>query len=54
MVTFYRVPYDIPQAQGRILAANLPERLATRLALGENRQLAVFVQLLHPDLQASN
>ena len=33
-VTFFRVPYDIPQAQGRIIAANLPERLATRLALG--------------------
>jgi diadenosine tetraphosphatase ApaH/serine/threonine PP2A family protein phosphatase len=33
-VTFYRAPYDISQAQGRILAANLPERLALRLALG--------------------
>lgn len=33
-VTFYRVPYDVPQAQARILAANLPERLATRLSLG--------------------
>ena len=33
-VTFYRVPYDLEQAQARILAANLPERLATRLALG--------------------
>jgi diadenosine tetraphosphatase ApaH/serine/threonine PP2A family protein phosphatase len=33
-VTFYRVPYDIEQAQARILAANLPERLATRLAVG--------------------
>lgn len=33
-VTFYRAPYDISQAQGRILAANLPERLASRLALG--------------------
>ncbi len=33
-VTFYRVPYDIQQAQARILTANLPERLATRLALG--------------------
>jgi diadenosine tetraphosphatase ApaH/serine/threonine PP2A family protein phosphatase len=33
-VTFYRAPYDIQQAQDRILAANLPERLATRLTLG--------------------
>jgi predicted phosphodiesterase len=33
-VTFYRAPYDIPQTQGRILAANLPDRLAMRLALG--------------------
>ena len=33
-VTFYRVPYNIEQAQERIVAANLPERLATRLALG--------------------
>jgi len=33
-VTFYRAPYDVELAQQRILAANLPERLATRLALG--------------------
>ncbi len=33
-VTFYRVPYDVEDAQARILAANLPERLANRLALG--------------------
>ncbi len=33
-VTFYRAPYDVQQAQARVLAANLPERLATRLALG--------------------
>jgi diadenosine tetraphosphatase ApaH/serine/threonine PP2A family protein phosphatase len=33
-VTFFRVPYDVQQAQARVLAANLPERLATRLALG--------------------
>lgn len=33
-VTFYRVPYDVEQAQAKVLAANLPERLATRLALG--------------------
>ncbi|HUI83182.1 MAG TPA: metallophosphoesterase family protein [Candidatus Binatia bacterium] len=34
IVTFWRAPYDLHQAQARILAANLPERLATRLALG--------------------
>lgn len=33
-VTYYRVPYDLQQAQSKILAANLPERLATRLKLG--------------------
>jgi diadenosine tetraphosphatase ApaH/serine/threonine PP2A family protein phosphatase len=33
-LTFYRVPYDVEQTQSRILAANLPERLPTRLALG--------------------
>ena len=33
-VTFIRVPYDVKQAQAKILAASLPERLATRLALG--------------------
>jgi diadenosine tetraphosphatase ApaH/serine/threonine PP2A family protein phosphatase len=33
-VTFYRVPYDIQQTQARILEANLPERLATRLGVG--------------------
>ena len=33
-VTFYRVPYDIRQAQQRILAAQLPERLAARLQIG--------------------
>jgi predicted phosphodiesterase len=33
-LTFYRAPYDVQQAQARILAANLPERLAARLALG--------------------
>jgi diadenosine tetraphosphatase ApaH/serine/threonine PP2A family protein phosphatase len=33
-VTFYRVPYPVEQTQARIVAANLPERLATRLALG--------------------
>ena len=32
--TFYRAPYDIQQAQERIFAANLPERLAMRLAMG--------------------
>jgi len=33
-VTFYRTPYDIERAQEKILAANLPPRLATRLASG--------------------
>ena len=33
-VTFFRAPYDVQQTQARVLAANLPERLATRLALG--------------------
>jgi predicted phosphodiesterase len=33
-VIFYRVPYDVRSAQERILAANLPARLATRLAAG--------------------
>lgn len=32
--TFYRVPYDLRSAQERIFAANLPPRLATRLATG--------------------
>jgi len=34
IVTFCRVPYDVRAAQDRILAANLPQRLATRLAAG--------------------
>jgi len=34
LVTFCRVPYDVRAAQDRILAANLPQRLATRLAAG--------------------
>jgi len=34
IVTFYRVPYNLKDAQDRILAANLPLRLATRLAAG--------------------
>jgi diadenosine tetraphosphatase ApaH/serine/threonine PP2A family protein phosphatase len=33
-VTFYRAPYDLRSAQERIFAANLPPRLATRLAAG--------------------
>ncbi|MCI6288565.1 MAG: metallophosphatase family protein [Lentisphaeria bacterium] len=33
-VTRYRVPYDIRTAQEKILAAGLPERLATRLEQG--------------------
>jgi len=34
LVRFFRVPYDIDRAQERILAANLPPRLAMRLRLG--------------------
>jgi len=34
IVTFCRVPYDLKRAQERILEANLPQRLATRLAAG--------------------
>jgi diadenosine tetraphosphatase ApaH/serine/threonine PP2A family protein phosphatase len=34
MATFYRVPYNLRVAQEKILAANLPQRLATRLATG--------------------
>jgi diadenosine tetraphosphatase ApaH/serine/threonine PP2A family protein phosphatase len=34
VLTFCRVPYKLKAAQDRILAANLPERLATRLAAG--------------------
>ena len=34
IVTFCRVPYDVRSAQERIVAANLPQRLATRLAAG--------------------
>jgi diadenosine tetraphosphatase ApaH/serine/threonine PP2A family protein phosphatase len=34
IISFHRVPYDLKGAQDRILAANLPSRLATRLATG--------------------
>jgi predicted phosphodiesterase len=34
IVSFYRAPYNLKRAQDRILAANLPQRLATRLAAG--------------------
>jgi predicted phosphodiesterase len=34
MVTYHRVPYDIEKAQGSILMARLPERLAARLREG--------------------
>jgi len=34
IVTFCRVPYNLKNAQDRIVAANLPMRLATRLAAG--------------------
>ena len=33
-VTYERVPYDIAQAQEKILAAGLPQALAARLSLG--------------------
>ena len=33
-VTRYRLPYDIPSAQAKIIAAGLPERLALRLETG--------------------
>jgi predicted phosphodiesterase len=33
-LTFYRVPYELRSAQEKIFAANLPSRLATRLAAG--------------------
>lgn len=33
-ITFHRVPYDVLAAQGRILMAGLPERLAARLREG--------------------
>lgn len=34
IVSFYRVPYNLRVAQEKILSANLPQRLATRLATG--------------------
>ena len=34
IVTFYRVPYNLRVAQEKIVAAKLPQRLATRLATG--------------------
>lgn len=34
IVSFCRAPYDLKRAQERIFAANLPQRLATRLAAG--------------------
>jgi diadenosine tetraphosphatase ApaH/serine/threonine PP2A family protein phosphatase len=34
VVHFHRVPYNLSAAQDKILAANLPQRLATRLATG--------------------
>jgi predicted phosphodiesterase len=33
-ITFHRIPYDVTAAQGRILLAGLPERLASRLREG--------------------
>jgi predicted phosphodiesterase len=34
MITFHRTPYNLRVAQEKIFAANLPQRLATRLAAG--------------------
>ncbi len=34
LVTYYRVDYDIPKAQAKILEAKLPEPLAIRLGIG--------------------
>jgi hypothetical protein len=34
LVTWYRVPYDLHEAQQRILRAGLPDRLASRLREG--------------------
>ncbi len=34
MITLYRVPYEVEKAQHKIIAAGLPERLASRLATG--------------------
>lgn len=34
LVTYYRVAYDIPKAQAKIIQAGLPEPLANRLAIG--------------------
>jgi len=33
-IVFHRVPYDLTTAQGRILMADLPEKLALRLREG--------------------
>jgi hypothetical protein len=33
-MTWYRVPYDVQEAQERILQAGLPDRLAARLRDG--------------------
>jgi hypothetical protein len=33
-MTWYRVPYDVKEAQERILQAGLPDRLAARLRDG--------------------
>jgi hypothetical protein len=33
-VTWYRVPYDVKEAQERIVRAGLPDRLAARLRDG--------------------
>jgi diadenosine tetraphosphatase ApaH/serine/threonine PP2A family protein phosphatase len=33
-IEFHRIPYDVQTAQEKILSANLPVRLATRLSVG--------------------
>jgi diadenosine tetraphosphatase ApaH/serine/threonine PP2A family protein phosphatase len=33
-ITYHRIPYDVSGAQGRVLLAGLPERLAARLGEG--------------------
>jgi diadenosine tetraphosphatase ApaH/serine/threonine PP2A family protein phosphatase len=33
-VTIHRIPYDMPRAQAKIIAAGLPEVLAQRLGMG--------------------
>jgi hypothetical protein len=34
VLTWYRIPYDLKEAQDRIVQAGLPDRLAARLKEG--------------------